>query len=358
MGVWNLSAAYDSKIIPVAVAYDAVSAAYATTGASGSFTHTATAGSYVIVAAGNYYIGRLTSATYGGQAMSYLGTSSNNSYYGHVSFYGLSNAPGGSQTVSFNTDYGYTVLGAISFKNATSAGNASYAYNSGGSTGTHSVSCAEGEMILQGWGYYYEYGTIPTVGGGTNVFKTLGYQAGITYGGLALSYSDKSTAFTSTSYAQTQSSMAVVLSPRIFTKLATTVYSQSGIYSSGNVYANWSNMNDGVASGASGATATNYQSNNWIRADCGSIQYIGKIVIGYDYLGNLYGGWGTSYTDGAIIQGSNDAVSWTNITTAPTYSTTGSSNGLVSIDINQSWRYIQAYKTSYFPLTEFQVWVG
>jgi hypothetical protein len=58
-----------------------------------------------------------------------------------------------------------------------------------------------------------------------------------------------------------------------------------------------------------------------------------------------------------IFQGSNDNTNWTTITTTPTYSSTGSTNGLVTIQIGGSWRYIRLYNASGYVMTlEFQVW--
>lgn len=139
-------------------------------------------------------------------------------------------------------------------------------------------------------------------------------------------------------------------------RITTTTYTQSGLYGSGNVLANYTNMNDNNASGASGATATTQTSNSWIKADCGSQYNINKLVYGYDYLRNLYGGWGPAYSTGVKVQGSNDDINWTDILTLPTYASTGSTNGLAAFTINGKYRYIRLQNSSYFPATEFSLW--
>jgi len=140
--------------------------------------------------------------------------------------------------------------------------------------------------------------------------------------------------------------------------LGATVYTQSNVYPT-NTAANWSGMNDGSAAGnLTTQTGTNNGSGNYIRADCGSVMYVHHIVIGYDYLNNMPGGWGVSYTEGLLVQTSNDASSWTTVDTTPVYASSGSSNGLVTISINTACRYVQLAEptTDYMATLEFQVW--
>lgn len=132
-------------------------------------------------------------------------------------------------------------------------------------------------------------------------------------------------------------------------------YSQSNVYSS-NVAADYNGMNSGSADGSVDAqTGMNAQVGNWIEADTFS-NYIDHIVIGYDYLNNLPGGWGVTYTEGLTVQGYSGG--YFNITTTPTYASSGSSNGLVTIPINTVTRYIRLYQpaNAYMAITEFQVW--
>lgn len=146
--------------------------------------------------------------------------------------------------------------------------------------------------------------------------------------------------------------------PPVPAQLTGVTYTQSSVYGP-NAAATYAGMNDNSAVGNNGInqTGTKNEAAPFIKADCGSTRYVSKIVIGYDYQSNLPGSWGVSYTEGRTIQGSNDNTNWTTITTAPTYSTTGSSNGLVDITVNANYRYIRLYSTSgYICLLEFQIW--
>lgn len=155
---------------------------------------------------------------------------------------------------------------------------------------------------------------------------------------------------------------ALVPTLTIAQRVTGVVYTQSTVYggTGGIVAATYANMNDGTASGASLATATNNATagGEWVRADAGSSQFISRIVVGYDYLTNLGAGdWGATYTAGLTVQGSTNGTTFTNITTTPTYS--GSpTDGLRSITIGATWRYIRllAGASTYLVATEFQLW--
>lgn len=144
-------------------------------------------------------------------------------------------------------------------------------------------------------------------------------------------------------------------------KLTGVTYTQSSVYSS-NLAADYEYMNNDDARGATSfsanQTGTNSQSQANVRADCGSVKYISKIVIGYDYQNTLPGGWGPSYTNSLTVQMSVDAATWTTLpTTTPSYDQTGSTNGLVDIYINGNWRYVRIMNPNgYVCLLEFQVW--
>jgi hypothetical protein len=148
-------------------------------------------------------------------------------------------------------------------------------------------------------------------------------------------------------------------------KRAGVTYSQSSLYSLDSVVAaNYTNMNDDSASAASAnATATNIAVGSWIQADCGGIQYIHDIVVGYDYLTNLGAdNWGWSYTSGLTVQGSVNGSTWTDLTTTPYYTYIDNPAvylaGTATIPINGSWRYIRLYRStnSYAVATELQIW--
>lgn len=154
--------------------------------------------------------------------------------------------------------------------------------------------------------------------------------------------------------------MGVVYGPRTRHQRDVTYY-QSSTYASNNP-ATYQYMNDYSANGANNNAQTGTNSGvantQWIMADVGRTITIKKIVLGYDYLANLPGGWGVTYTQGRAIEISNDNVSWTYVTTAPTYTSTGSTNGLVTININADARYVRLinYSTTFVAALEFQVW--
>ena len=126
-------------------------------------------------------------------------------------------------------------------------------------------------------------------------------------------------------------------------------YSQSSVYSQTATYAN---MNNGNVN--DGGTVVSTPSPAWIAVDTGVSQYIDHITVGYDINGSL--GFGVGYTENVAVQGSNDGSAWTGITTTPTYASSGSSNGLVDIPINQTWRHIRLSVNNYLCATEFAVY--
>ena len=136
--------------------------------------------------------------------------------------------------------------------------------------------------------------------------------------------------------------------------LTSTTYSQSSTYSNCSP-ATYQYMNDGSASGASGQTATISAAGQFIRADCGSALDIVYIAIGYDYLSNLPGGFGISYTQNLTVQGSLNGSTWTNVAVTPAYYQ-NTVNGIATIGIYGKYRYIQIVNEGFISLTEFQVW--
>jgi hypothetical protein len=130
---------------------------------------------------------------------------------------------------------------------------------------------------------------------------------------------------------------------------------------SGNSPPTYQFMNDNNANGASNGNqwgSDNLLNPEFIRADVGSTKTLTQIIIGYDYLNNLPGGWGVSYTAGLTVGVSTDGTNYTTITTTPTYASTGSTNGLVTISLGSvSARYVRLSKPSAYICTlEFQVW--
>lgn len=152
------------------------------------------------------------------------------------------------------------------------------------------------------------------------------------------------------------SSSGFTAAPLVVHQFTGVTYSQSSVHGSTNA-ATYTYMNNNSADGSANnnQTGTTNGATEWIRADCGSTRYIDHIVIGYDYLSNLPGGWGYPYTQSKPVYGSNDNTGWTYITTTPIYASTGSTNGLVQIDINQSWRYIKIESNGYLCCLEFEL---
>lgn len=150
----------------------------------------------------------------------------------------------------------------------------------------------------------------------------------------------------------------LVSSSPVSTLFTGTTYTVSSTYPS-NSSPTYQYMNDSNANGSTNGNqwGSNSETNPFIRADLGSTKYISKIVVGYDYLNNLPGGWGVSYTEGLNVQTSTDGTNWTTRTTTPTYSSSGSTNGLVDITLGFNARYVRLTKASGFMCTlEFQVW--
>lgn len=151
----------------------------------------------------------------------------------------------------------------------------------------------------------------------------------------------------------------VFLSQAVYPRITGVTYSQASTYPTNNP-ASYTYMNNNSADGDNNnnETGTTSDTNRFIKADAGSIRYVDYIIIGYDYLNRLDGGWGVTYTQGLSVQVSDDDASWTTVRTTPTYSSTGSTNGLVRINIGRSCRYIRLFKaaTGFIATLEFSLW--
>lgn len=358
----------------MAIAFDAKSSTEAvTSGASltTTWTHTASGSNRIVlvtVSAFNNNESATQTVTYGGTAMTLLRQYFNSAY--GQSVYALMNPPTGAQTISVTTanTFGSTMrytYAASSYTGVDSWGTVTTTTTTSGSS--HIVPTIITEDCIT-YASLYGYN-------GNSAYIITG---GVTNGNLRVNSLDQSEprtaladnigyqAATNMTFSSLTSiqvmAVTVALRPTgspflgVLQKLTSTVYTQNTKYGS-NSFATYQYMNDGSASGTSGQTAT-AGAGGYVRADCGSARAVGYIVIGYDYLNNLPGGWGASYTEGVTVQGSQDATTWTTLATTPTYASTGSSNGLVVIPIWNTYRYIQLIKTNnYFALTEFQVWV-
>lgn len=143
------------------------------------------------------------------------------------------------------------------------------------------------------------------------------------------------------------------------TLLTVNTYSQSSVYSS-NSAATWEYMNNDSANGSTNGaqTGTDYGGTQWIKTSLGGQYHVDHIVIGYDHMQNLPGGWGTYYTENVDVQGSNNNSTWTTIATTPDYGDTGSTDGLYEIPIDGDWSYLRLSRSGdYLCVLEFEVWV-
>lgn len=355
----------------MAVAFDAFTQgpdpSITSTPSTSTWTHTVGSGSSraVLVALHCFAVDvSITSVTYNGTAMTLLGSLNTGSTYA-TRIYGLLNPPVGASTVSITlscpSTTTYVQMSSTSYSGVSGGfGTVSTAYKVGSTNGIY-LDGGDGvsfvALIGQGSDTYPIGAALKGTWRSENPSGTLG--SGIiestAHNGVGWSsYNGSSDTFNVVSVQLIDASDPFLGTPQ---QLTNTVYTQNAKYGSGYVFATYSTMNDGTASGASGATAT-WTSGDWIKADCGAARKITYIVIGYDYLSNLSGGWwGVSHTKDVKVQGSLDNSTWTDITLTPDYTTTGSSNGLVTVPLYANYRYIRLTKTDdYFALTEFQVW--
>ena len=353
----------------MAVAFDAFTqgpnSSITSTPSTSTWTHTVGSGSSMAVLVALHCADvdvSITSVTYNGTAMTLLGSLNTGSTYA-TRIYGLLNPPVGASTVSItlscpstttyvqmsSTSYSGVSGGFGTVSTAYKVGSTNGIYLDGGDgvsfvalTGQGSTTYPLGAALKGTWRSENPNGTPRTGIIESTARNGVGWN----------SYNQASDVFNTVKVQLLDASDPFLGTPQ---QLTNTVYTQNAKYGSGNVFATYSTMNDGTASGASGATATS-TSGDWIKADCGAARKITYIVIGYDYLSNLSGGWGVSYTKDVKVQGSLDNSTWTDITLTPDYTTTGSSNGLVTVPLYVNYRYIRLTKTDYFALTEFQVW--
>ena len=166
-----------------------------------SFHQTATAGAYVqlaVVGQGEGSDCEFSAVTYGGHAMTPLGQVhlDNDVAHGTLELFGLANAPGGQQSVSFTgTAGGYVVANTISYQNISGVSpitNSAYRAGSGGAL-SHTVTPEFGQLIVQ---VFANHGsaTMSSLSGGINRWlQTTGSDAKI---GLAINEATAATTFT------------------------------------------------------------------------------------------------------------------------------------------------------------------
>ena len=160
------------------VSYDATGAGYNSepnsSSATGSWSHTATAGAAVIVTVATYignggWSSYTSTATYGGVGMTSLGAvNAYNSTYGWVQMFGLLNAPGGAQTVSFNiapsgrsaSAIGAVLANSASYVGAQSFGTAVGEVGNRTSMASGTITTPTGGMVVQA--FTANGGNVPT----------------------------------------------------------------------------------------------------------------------------------------------------------------------------------------------------
>lgn len=151
----------------------------------------------------------------------------------------------------------------------------------------------------------------------------------------------------------------VVPSPLI-KRYRTNTYYQSSIYNpSQNTFATWANMND---LDCNTGTATASANPSWVSTDLGATKSVGSVTIGYDRNNSIPGGWGVNYSVSggnvgvAKLQSSNNNVNWTDVVNLPSYFSAGSpSDGLHTVNVSLSCRYLRIVGSEYFALTQFGV---
>lgn len=95
-------------------------------------------------------------------------------------------------------------------------------------------------------------------------------------------------------------------------------YAQSSVYVD-NVAATQAGMQNDVSAELL-ETGTDAGSLEWVRMDFGTAQSFSTVVVGCDFDNTLAGGWGRTYTEDCLVEGSNDASAWTTLFNTGTFS--------------------------------------
>jgi len=109
-------------------------------------------------------------------------------------------------------------------------------------------------------------------------------------------------------------------------------------------------MSDGInnQSGVNGWGSSS-ASFNWIKADFGSSVYIAAAKIMCLASAAPGGTWGTSYTNGKELKGSNNNADWTTIATISGLT----DSNTITVSVNANYRYLQIYGASYVACGDF-----
>jgi hypothetical protein len=196
--------------------FDAVGAGASSTSVGISWSHTATAGAHVFVAVSTgTSSAAISSVTYGGTAMTVLGSiaNNNNSTQGITYLYHLAAVTGGAQTVTVSNSHPMTG-NSVSYTGVTSVGTPQTVFGST-SPFTQSVTCSTGQIILQSFGqtgYALGNSDITAYSGGTGRYRFPG--TGASQPSLTISDATASTTFTATATSgnTNYAGIAVVLS--------------------------------------------------------------------------------------------------------------------------------------------------
>lgn len=195
-------------------AFHAVSGLPATTNATTwTIPHTTTvAGTYVVLATGAYQSEVPTAATYGGVPMTKIGQKITSSR-GGVSFWGLANAPAGTNNCVVTGSNASITMAVSSYTGVTASrvGGVGVYANSATVGPSMVETCTSTEMIVQAFGFCY----VPTASrphpnptGGTNYYNAMGSQ----YSGLTLNRGQGTVTFASAPSSYGINGYAIILS--------------------------------------------------------------------------------------------------------------------------------------------------
>jgi hypothetical protein len=166
--------AFGSSTVTRALAptFDAVGpGATQANGTSVSWSHTATAGADVFVSVRVANQTLIPSVTYGGTAMTSLGSIglANNVFVGYIQMFRLASAPGGAQTVNVTFDAFTAGAGnSISYTFVTSVGTAATVFGTGTAL-SQSVTLSAGQAAIQA--FAVRNTTMGSLSGGTNRYN-------------------------------------------------------------------------------------------------------------------------------------------------------------------------------------------
>lgn len=203
-------------VVAPSVTFDAVGAGSAVNSVTSlSWSHTATAGAYVIVDVVVFHNRTISGITYGGSAMTLLGTQNvNNDVNSGVQWkYGRASVAGGAQTVSITFSSSTNAAGnSLSYTGVSSVGSASTAFGTTFSAAfTQNVTCSAGQRIVHAFGVNSGFDSaISGISGGTNRSNV-----GTVNTRISISDATATTTFSATAGPGTivWSGVAVVLSP-------------------------------------------------------------------------------------------------------------------------------------------------